>query len=82
MERDDPRYLSPNQLDRVRKVLTALIASGNIHDFAEGAPPGWRVHRLLGAREGVWSVSVSRSWRITFVEQHGFVSDLNLEDYH
>jgi len=42
-------------VDRVKKVLSALIASRNIHDFANGSPPGWRVHRLSGGRDGVWS---------------------------
>lgn len=82
MERDEPKYLRPTQVDRVRKVLTALIASRDIREFVECAPPGWRVHRLLGPRKGVWSVSVSRNWRITFVEESGFLSHLDLEDYH
>lgn len=66
----------------MRKILTVLIASRSIYDFAAGSPPGWRVHRLLGARRGVWSVSVCRNWRITFVEENGFLHDLDLEDYH
>ena len=82
LEQDDARYLRASQVDRVKKILTALVASRNIHDFVEGAPPGWRVHGLLGARQGVWSVSVSRNWRITFVEEDGALNRLDLEDYH
>jgi len=82
LEDDDHRYLNPSQVDRIRKVLTALIASRSIDDFVWGAPPGWRVHRLRGARQGEWSVSISRNWRITFVEKDGLLSHLDLEDYH
>ena len=82
LEQDDPRFLQPTQVDRVRKILTALIASRSIHALVEGAPPGWRVHRLSGPRLGAWSISVSRNWRITFVEEDGFLSHLDLEDYH
>ena len=46
------------------------------------APRGWRVHRLSGDRRDEWSVSVSGNWRITFLEDDGFVDRVNLEDYH
>ena len=46
------------------------------------AAPGWRVHRLSGARRNEWSVSVSGNWRITFEERDGGIERVNLEDYH
>lgn len=82
LERDDPRFLRATQVDKVRKILTALIASRSLHAFVAGTPPGWRVHRLLGVRQGAWSISVSRNWRITFFEEDGVLTHLNLEDYH
>lgn len=50
--------------------------------FIATAPRGWRIHRLSGNQQYVWSVSVSGNWRITFEEQDGFIDRLNLEDYH
>ena len=48
--------------------------------FIHEAAPGWRDHRLLGARRNEWSVSVSRNWRITFEERDGGIERVNLED--
>jgi plasmid maintenance system killer protein len=47
-----------------------------------GAPPGWRVHPLVGDRAGTWSISVSGNWRITFTIERGEIINLDLEDYH
>jgi proteic killer suppression protein len=80
IESDDSRGIRPDMVDRVRKILTALIAARNIDAFA--GPPGWRVHQLIGDRAGTWSVSVSGNWRITFAVADDDVFDLDLEDYH
>ena len=82
IEGDDPRFLRNDLVDRVRKVLTALILAERMDSFIADAPPGWRVHRLSGGRQDEWSVSVSGNWRITFGEAGGYVDRLNLEDYH
>ena len=68
--------------EHVRKMLTALILAENMDSFIAGAPPGWRVHQLSGDRKGVWSVSASGNWRITFEEDQGAIDNPNLEDYH
>ena len=82
VEDDDPRFLQPAMVDRVRKVLTALILADDPEGLIADAPPGWRIHRLSGKRRGEWSVSVSGNWRITFEEEDGCIDRLNLEDYH
>ena len=82
IENDDPLSLPTELTSRVRNVLTALIVADGLEQFIAGVPPGWRVHRLSGNRRGEWSVSVSGNWRITFVEESGYIDRLNLEDYH
>ena len=82
LEHDSPRYLRPDQVHRIRNILTALILARDMDDFTRAAPIGWRIHRLAGARRGQWSVAVSRNWRITFNTAGGVVSHLDLEDYH
>ena len=82
LENNNPRFLKPELADRVRKILTVLILAEDIDSFITNAPPGWRVHRLVGDRQREWSVSVSGNWRITFEEEDGYVDRLNLEDYH
>ena len=48
------------------------------------ALPRWRSHVLTGDRKGIWSLHVSRNWRLTFridlLTQH--ICDVDLEDYH
>ncbi|HEY9034431.1 MAG TPA: type II toxin-antitoxin system RelE/ParE family toxin [Pseudomonadales bacterium] len=44
--------------------------------------PGLRLHQLKGSRHGIWSVSVSGNWRVTF-RFHGRDAEIvNYEDYH
>ena len=82
IEDDNPRLLRHDLVDRVRKILTALILAEDLDSFIADAPRGWRVHRLSGNRRDDWIVSVSGNWRITFVEEDGTIDLLNLEDYH
>ena len=79
---DDPRFLPPDLVQRIRNVLTALILADDIRSFLIGSPPGWKAHRLSGVRESEWSVAVSGNWRITFIESGSYIDNLNLEDYH
>ena len=46
IEDDNPRFLQHNLVDRVRKILTALILAEELDRFIADAPRGWRVHRL------------------------------------
>ena len=82
IEDENPRFLQHNLVDRVRKILTVLILAERLDSFMADAPRGWRVHRLSGDRQDVWSVSVSGNWRITFEEEDGYIDRLNLEDDH
>jgi proteic killer suppression protein len=67
-------------VNRARNILTALVAAADMQGVQ--GPPGWRIHRLSGDREGTWSVSVSGNWRITFDLEGGDITNLDLEDYH
>ncbi|ELY2784128.1 type II toxin-antitoxin system RelE/ParE family toxin [Cronobacter turicensis] len=44
--------------------------------------PGFFLHPLTGDRKGVWAVTVSGNWRITFEFRDGDVFIVNYEDYH
>lgn len=81
-ENNSPRLLKQDLVERVRGILAALAIAENMEGFIRDAPPGWRIHRLSGARRNEWSISVSGNWRITFEELDGGIERLNLEDYH
>ena len=82
LEDDNSRFVKPELLPRVRKILTTRILAEDIDRFASDVPQGWRLHRLSRGRQGAWSVSVSGNWRIMFMDADGYVDRLNLEDYH
>ncbi len=39
-------------------------------------------HQLGGDRKGVWSLHVTRNWRLTFQIKDGEILDVDYEDYH
>jgi proteic killer suppression protein len=80
IEEDDERGIRPDLARRVRNILAALIAAQNL-DGVNG-PPGWRIHQLTGDRAGIWSISASGNWRITFELDENEIRNLDLEDYH
>lgn len=44
--------------------------------------PLWKVHTLTGGRKGIWSLHVTRNWRLTFRIERDEIFDVDLEDYH
>jgi len=80
IEDDDDRGIRPDLVKRIRNIVAALHVAESMDGVA--GPPGWRVHQLVGDRAGVWSISASGNWRITFRIEDGEISDLDLEDYH
>jgi toxin HigB-1 len=53
-----------------------------LHALPLLAPPGYRLHPLKGAQKGLWSITVSGNWRITFGFAGGNAVDVDLIDYH
>jgi toxin HigB-1 len=80
LDDNDGRAIRADLLDRVRKILTAMISAEDMARLQ--GPPGWRIHQLTGDRAGTWSLSVSGNWRITFDIEDGEIANLDLEDYH
>lgn len=64
---------------RLRMQLTALHTAKVIADMDV---PGFRLHRLKGALQARWSISVNGNWRITFEFKDGNAYVLDYEDYH
>ena len=45
-------------------------------------PPANRLERLVGDREGQYSIRVNDQWQICFVWQNGEALDVEIVDYH
>ena len=79
---DMVKGVAPDTVDKLRKIFVFL---DNMDDPEElRALTAWKVHTLAGNRKGVWSLSVTRNRRLTFVIDlvEREICDLNLEDYH
>ncbi len=73
--------LPSGSVDRLRNMLAYLVAMESEAELA--VPPNFGAHRLTGDRRGVWSLTVTRNWRLTFrITDRGAVEDMDLEDYH
>lgn len=64
---------------RLRLILTNLDQAESPDDMDL---PGLRLHELKGNRKGIWSVSVSGNWRVTFRFTGKDAEIVNYEDYH
>lgn len=71
--------IQPTHRRRLRLQLAAFDTAIQIEDMDI---PGFRLHPLKGERKGLWSISVSGNWRITFEFRDGNAYVLNYEDYH
>ena len=45
-------------------------------------PPGNRLEKLSGKREGQWSIRINEQWRICFEWQDGNAWNVEIVDYH
>ncbi|MDF1632267.1 type II toxin-antitoxin system RelE/ParE family toxin [Mycoplana sp. MJR14] len=65
---------------RSQQLLTLLNAASDVKDLR--SPPGNRLEKLSGDREGQYSIRINRQWRICFVWTEGGPEDVEITDYH
>ena len=66
---------------RLRKMLAFIDSAASLDELS--VPPNFGLHELTGDRKAIWSMTVTRNWRLTFgVNEEGALIDLDLEDYH
>ena len=66
-------------LSRVTTALADLDSANNLSDIDL---PGYRLHPLRGDRRGLWSLTITGNWRITFQFEDGDAYNVDLVDYH
>lgn len=69
----------PLQRSALRKLLV-LDAAESLDDLR--VPPGNRLERLTGDREGQYSIRVNEQWRICFRWSEAGADDVEITDYH
>jgi proteic killer suppression protein len=71
--------IQANHQNKLRMQLAAIDTAEMIEDINL---PGYRLHKLKGNRDSIWTITVSGNWRITFEYNDGNAFILNYEDYH
>jgi proteic killer suppression protein len=74
----DPGGVRPDQVPRVERVLLELDAARRPEELNL---PGYRFHALHG-RPRRYSVTITRTWRITFEWNGEDAIRIDYEDYH
>jgi proteic killer suppression protein len=77
---DSAKGLPADAVDKLRAMLTFLQDMQDPEKLS--AFPSWKAHLLAGNRKGVWSLHVTRNWRLTFEIKDGEIWDVDYEDYH
>jgi proteic killer suppression protein len=73
--------LPGNLVVRLRNMLAYLSQIGDVHELR--VPPNFGAHLLKEDRAGVWALTVTRNWRMTFrINDALEIEDMDLEDYH
>ncbi len=67
---------------KVRRIVSFL--QDMEHEDELRSIPNWKAHQLTGDRKGIWSLFVTKNWRMTFWIDHDQVEivDLDYLDYH
>ena len=79
-ERKRSRKL-PSDIQQVAlRKLRMLNRAETLQDLR--VPPANRLERLLGDREGQYSIRINDQWRICFLWQDGDALDVEIVDYH
>lgn len=72
--------LPPGTVPKLRAMFAVLDQMKAVEELKSW--PLWKVHQLTGGRKGVWSLHVTRNWRLTFVVEDSELTDVDFEDYH
>ncbi len=82
VEADDASGLQPQVVDKLRKMIAFLQDMQGADELR--IFPSWKAHLLTGDRKGVWSLFVTKNWRLTFrIDRNDIeIIDLDYEDYH
>ena len=82
IETDDTSGLQAEFAPKLRSMISFLDDMNSEEELYD--IPSWKAHQLSGDRKGIWSLFVSRYWRLTFwIDKTEIeIVDLNYEDYH
>lgn len=82
LEQGDHSGVPAVAIPKLRRILSFLGQMS--HEDELRLVASWKAHQLTGDRKGMWSLHVTRNWRLTFAidPQTTEIFDLDDEDYH
>lgn len=78
--RERSRRLPPEIQSTALRKLRMLAAAARLDDLR--VPPGNRLEKLRGDREGQWSIAINDQWRICFYWDGSNADAVEIVDYH
>ncbi len=66
--------------ERAVAKLVSINAATSVEELR--VPPGNRLHKLGGDREGQWSISINQQHRVCFAFEGGDAYEVEVVDYH
>lgn len=71
----------PKEIQRIG--LRKLIMINRAKDLNDlNIPPGNKLEKLMGSRQGQYSIRINNKWRICFCYENGVASSVEITDYH
>jgi toxin HigB-1 len=74
------KAVSESAVHRARIKLAQLDQVESVEELK--IPPGNRLHKLSGDREGQWAIRVNEQYRICFRFENGDAYEVEATDYH
>jgi len=74
------KAVSGEAVRRAQRKLAQLDSVSSLEELS--TPPGNRLHKLGGDREGQWTISINDQYRICFRFEDGHAYDVEVTDYH
>ena len=74
------KAVPPQTRERALSKLLVLNAATNVEDLR--APPGNRLEKLRGGKEGQWSIRVNQQFRVVFSFKGGDAYDVELSKHY
>lgn len=74
------RRFGPELQSAAQRKLAMLNRVADVEELR--IPPGNRLEKLHGDREGQWSIRINDQWRIWFQWRNGDAWEVQIADYH
>lgn len=79
-EGESPEIVPRTVLKRAHAKLLVITAAGDLRDLM--TPPGNRLEKLHGDREGQHSIRINDQYRVCLIWRDGGAYELEIVDYH